>query len=195
MKLPLPAVTLPPLLLIPCNFAAGTLAALLLDVALVRPPDSGSITTLLPGLTYACATVMKVCLVAGFLWLHFLTLLRLLRLRLSSPPGGSLPRLATLSLALPPAAILLGALAAVAQQRFLLLASPLSLISFDLISRQSVFLMLAAILAGALCAAASLVRRRGAPAFLGLLVNAVLLALFLHLSFFAAGFHQDRWAP
>jgi hypothetical protein len=37
----------------------------MLDALVHRPPDAGSITTLLPGFTYASATVMKVSLVAG----------------------------------------------------------------------------------------------------------------------------------
>jgi hypothetical protein len=38
------------------------------DILVLRPQqDCGSITTLLLGFVYACATMMKVCLVSGFL--------------------------------------------------------------------------------------------------------------------------------
>ena len=56
------------MLLLLGNAASAVLAAIILDVFVARPVSaSASVTTLVPGMAYASATVMKVCLVAGVL--------------------------------------------------------------------------------------------------------------------------------
>ncbi|MCC6538251.1 MAG: hypothetical protein IT162_11915 [Bryobacterales bacterium] len=160
----------------------AVLAAALLDACVRRPvTGGGSITTLLPGFVYACATLMKVCLVGGLLsaaaWRWWPIW------RWSAPWG-------TVSAAIPPVTPLLGTLAVLGlQQQFSDLAP---------VSRWAVLAMMAALAAGGLAGAVSLTRRQEqprSPAVWGLTMALSLLALFWRLRFYAAGFDQDAWAP
>ena len=167
---------------------------------IVRPapgtPGSGSINTLLPGLTYACATVMKVCLVAGML--ATIASLCVWTCRRRQPfTAVPVPRWAIASVALAPVSTLSGALAAVIFQRLILTAAPVTIAQFQQIAPAPVFTMIAVLAAGAIAAVRSLMLREKPPAIatLGLAVNAILIALFLYMRFHAPGFDQDTWAP
>lgn len=195
---------LPPLLLIAGNGVTSILAAVVLDIWIVRPGPgavgSGSITTLLPGLAYACATVMKVCLAAGALSLVMAlgewVIGRLGNLP-SRPECRRLPRSGISAVALTPLATLTGALAATCYQRTFVGTEAVSAPQFQQIGRAAVFAMLLILSGGAGAAAVSLVRRErpAAISLLGFVVNVVLIALFCYFRFFALGFDQDTWAP
>lgn len=186
------------------NGLTALLAAAILDLVIVRPapatPGSGSITTLLPGLVYACATVMKVCLVAGVLALVATLGKRAIgRIRGARPvPSPSRdPVWALASIALAPSATLTGAVAAVVAQRIALTTDPVSMELLRQIAPASVISMIVVLSAGIGAAVASLVRREKPVAIpaLGLAVNTLLIALFCYLRFHAPGFDQDTWAP
>lgn len=75
-------------------------------------------------------------------------------------------------------------------------AGPL-ITDFSRFSRVAVAVSLLSILAGAVAAVTSLVKReypRLVPV-VGLITNAVLIGLFWHFQFYALGFDQDLWAP
>lgn len=192
----------PAALLTAGNGLTATLAAAFLDLLIVRPrpatPGSGSISTLLPGLAYAGATVMKVCLVAGLLAALAALCHLMIRLLLPIAREPALkPRCALASIALAPLSTLAGALSAVVFQRLALTRAPVSVAQFQQVAPAAVYVMLAVLTLGVVFAGTSWLRREGAtwtPA-LGLALNALLIALFLYLRFFAPAFDQDAWAP
>lgn len=168
---------------VPAGLATATavcagLEAWLLDRFVERPAaGGGSITTLLPGFVYASATVMKLGMVAaaaGFV--------------LASRPAAGRPVCGLAALAALPLALLLGAAAVLIGQRCLSLPET---------ARLAVFVMMTALLSGALLAVASWLRgeRPARWAYLGLLATFALVALFRLNRFYARGFDQDRWAP
>lgn len=177
--------------LAPGTLLAGSLAALMLDALVHRPPNAGSITTVLPGFTYASATVMKVSLAAGLVSALMAVAARVL----SSAPDAPTARRSTwalASVALPAAALVAGTIGVlIAQPRAGLVRD------FTYVSRTGVFVQSAVIAAGAIAAAIALTRAehpRLLP-LLGVIVNGLLLALFWSLEFYAVGFDQDTWAP
>lgn len=188
------------LLLIVGNSITAVIAAGALDVLIIRPPEpAASITTLLPGLAYACATVMKVCLVAGILAVA-LTIVKWSIGRLNGTISNrQRNRYATWgiwSIILAPAATLIGAFVAIGYQRVLTDTAAVTTTQLQHAAQNAVFAMLATLSAGFLAGIISLVRREGAfeiPMF-GLAVNIVLIGLFLSLKFYVIGFDQDRWA-
>ena len=170
---------------------AGTVAALLLDTFVRRPPGAGSITTLLPGFTYASATVMKVSVVAGLV----AAVAAVTTHAFGGAQRGTAGRLLTAglaSVALVPVALLAGTVAILLAQ-----TSAASVADFTYVSRIAVFVQLGVTAAAALAATVSL-RRRDPPtllAVLALTVNVLLIALCWHFEFYAVGFDQDTWAP
>lgn len=181
------ARSVPMWLLAPCLLLIETAvcsvaAAALLDLFVRRPlVGGGSVTTLLPGFVYACATVMKVCLVASLAWALGGTLWRLFRGFSVESPSRSPAAWAIASVAIGPFTLIIGTFAV------LLSDGP----------RAGVFAMLALLAGGAGAAVISLLRREQAMpvAALGLAVNIVLIALFCYFRFYAPGFDQDAWAP
>ena len=179
-------------ILAPGTLLAATVAAMMLDGLVNRPPGAGSITTLIPGFAYAAATVMKVSLVAGLVSAVMSIASRALR-PAPDATGVRLLTWALASVALVPAALLAGTLAVLIAQT----PAGLTVRDFTYVSRTGVFVQLWVIAGGAIAAAIALIRRerpRLLP-LLGLMVNGLLFALFWYLEFYAVGFDQDTWAP
>jgi hypothetical protein len=174
------------------------LAAAILDSFVRRPQvGGGSITTLIPGFVYACATVMKVCLISALVSIVVGLTWRLWARDASKRSIPNLPVWGLASVALTPSTPLLGALAVVGVQS--LGAAPVDMSGghFSQVARSAVIAMLVIILTGGLTAVTSLIRRERPLMWpiLGLIVNLVLVVLFWHFRFYAVGFDQDRWAP
>lgn len=190
-------------IVIPAGLALATtvcavLAAAILDVFVRRPQEGGgSITTLLPGFVYASATIMKVCLVGVLVSGATGLVSRMFAQRQSAPLPSGLPVWGLASIALPPSALLFGALAVLAFQRLMDPGDVRSAGQFSQVARMAVFVMLAMLSAGALAGGVSVMRReqpRSVP-ILGLAANMLLAGLFWHFRFYAPGFDQDLWAP
>ena len=178
------------MLLLLGNAASAVLAATILD-AFVARPVSASVTTLVPGMVYASATVMKVCLVAGVLAAG----VALIRRLSSTPAAPGVPIWGIVSIALVPLASFVGAVVVLAAQS--LARGPITVGRLSEFSRIAVIVQLIWIAAGAGAAVVALVRRerpRLLPA-LGLVMSVLLIGLFWHLEFYALGFDQDTWAP
>lgn len=176
------------------TFLSATLAAIILDALIMRPPvGGGSVTTIIPGFVYATATVLKVCIFAGLVSVVIALMQRIFGGR--PEDTRKLPIWGITSTALAPLTPLIGGLVVIVAQT---LADNESLISdFSSFSRIAVAVKMFLIAAGALSAVTSLVKREH-PRLLpvvGLLTNAVLIGLFLHFEFYAVGFDQDTWAP
>ena len=165
---------------------------MMLDALVHRPPGAGSITTLIPGFTYAAATVMKVCLAAGLIS----AVMAVAAQAFGSAPDATRARLWTWALAsvvLPPVALIAGTVAVLIAQA----PTGLTVRDFTYVSRTGVIVQSSVIAAGAIAAAIALIKRerpRLLPLF-GLMVNGLLIALFWYLAFYAVGFDQDTWAP
>ena len=181
---------------------SAILATVILDTLLERPV-AASVTTLLPGSVYATATVMKVCIVAGLVSAVIALMTRLSGLGTNgeqsapSAPKHVFPIWGVLSITFAPLTPFLGGVAAMMAQVLISKQTSLSLSDLSQVSRTAVFVQLALISLGAISALTSLLRRerpRLLPV-LGLVANSVLIGLFLHLEFYAAGFDQDTWAP
>lgn len=180
---------------------SAVLAAVILDALLERAVDvAASVTTLLPGAVYASATVMKVCLVTGVMTVPVALAGRFLIPVQGRAPDLSkpvFPRWGITSIAFTASTPLVGALAVLVLQRFV--GQPGAMLASDLaqVSRHAVFVKLACLATGAICAVIAMVKReRPAPLpVLGLAVNGLLIGLFWYLRFHAPGFDQDTWAP
>lgn len=180
---------------------SAILAAVILDVLIERPASGGgSVTTIVPGYVYASATVMKVCLFAGFLSVVIPLVNRALAgtaestLRVSAQ---RLPIWGITSTALAPLTPLVGALVIVMSQTLADDTVGPSISDFSQFSRIAVVINLFVIMAGGASAITSLVKheRPRLVAVIGLVINAMLVGLFLHFEFYALGFDQDTWAP
>ena len=173
------------------------LAAVTLEMLMHRPSGGGSMTTMLPGSTYATATVMKVCLGTGFITVAAWILGGMWRRSAAPAPARGLAVWGLASIALVVATPWIGAVGAVGAQAFADTGSGLALGDLPGISRTAVFVQLAVLFAGAVSAAASLAKheRPRLVALLGLAISAVLIGMFWHLRFYAHGFDQDTWAP
>jgi hypothetical protein len=178
------------------------LATVTLD-AFLEGPGPASVTTRVPGLVYAVATVMKVCMVTGLV----LSVIALAR-RVSAggaerAPGGpdspapGFPVWGIASITLAPLAPFVGAIAVVMAQSLSHAPESLSMLDMSRFSRTAVIVMLLLISAGVLAGVTSLVRRERSLLLpvLGVVVNAVLIGLFWHFRFYAIEFDQDMWAP
>ena len=196
------------------TIVCGILAAATFDAFIDRPENGGSITTLLPGVAYATATVMKVCLASGLVS-AVVALVRQVSARFRrsdspsqldkdelsesaiSPSRRVLYNWGLLSVALTPLAPLVSALAVVIAQTLVEKPNGVSLSYFPQIARIGVLVMLVQISTAAVAAVISLNKREGSTALpvLSLVTNAVLIGLFWHFQFYALGFDQDRWAP
>jgi hypothetical protein len=171
------------------TLAAAILATVTLDALIERPAQGGSMTTLMPGFVYATATVMKACIVAGLVS-------AVIPLVTPNRSAQGLPVWGITSIAVAPLSPLVGALVVVMAQALEDSASGLSMSDFSQFSRVAVVVNLFLISAGAMSAAASLVkheRPRLLPV-LGLVANAPLIGLFWRFEFYAVGFDQDTWA-
>lgn len=179
-------------ILAPGTLLAGTVAAMMLDALVHRPPDAGSITTLIPGFAYAAATVMKVSLVAGLVSAVMAVAARALG-SARDPTGVRALTYALASVALPPVALIAGTVAVLIAQT----PAGLTVRDFTYVSRTGVFVQSAVLATGAIAAAMALIRRERPHLLplLGLMVNGLLIALFWYLEFYAVGFDQDTWAP
>jgi hypothetical protein len=179
--------------------------------------NGGSINTLLPGWTYATATVMKVSLLAGLgsavisvvnyvrhRWLPILSRSTIARTddrpsQMMSPaigPGKRTPIWGILSVILIPLTQLIGALAVLLAQALVDKPEGVSRSYFPMMSRTSVFVMLAWLTVGMVLGVVALLRRerrRSLGAF-GVATNAFLIGLFLYNEFYKLSFDQDRWA-
>ena len=201
-------------------FAVTLLSAVLATVmleALLVGAEPASINTMLPGWTYASATVMKICLVAGVV--AAVVALGTLALRRWFPfPGPAttaasddrqeratnpanisekvIPIWGILSVALPPLAPLIGALAVVTAQALMDKPDGPSMIYFTFMSRTGVLVMLAWIAASMGLGVLALLKRER-PRLLslfGVVTSACLIGLFWYCEFYKLGFDQDRWA-
>lgn len=185
--------------LIPVTFVCAVLATFVLDALMIRPVvDGGSVNTLLPGTTYAMATIMKVCIAEGLILIVFAVLTYLRSRQFPAKPDAptrSLPFWTIASLMLPPLALLFGAVAIMIAQA--LADVPGDARSFTFFSRAGVLVMLACLVASAGAAIIALVKREnpGSVPILSIVTAMVLVGLFWHFEFYAIGFHQDNWAP
>lgn len=201
-------------------FAATLLSAALATImleALLVGHEPASINTMLPGWTYASATVMKICLVAGVV-AAVIALGDLARRRWFLVPGFAttaasddrrertknpanisakvIPIWGILSVALPPLAPLIGALAVVIAQALVDKPDGPSMSYYPFISRTGVLIMLAWIAAGMGLGVLALLKRER-PRLLsmfGVVMSACLIGLFWYCEFYKLGFDQDRWA-
>lgn len=181
-----------------------TLAAVILDVLIVRPElGGGSVTTIIPGYVYATATVMKACILAGLMSVVIPLIQRVLSdtavntLRASTLSAPKVPVWGITSTALAPLTPLVGALVVLIAQTLAVNGDGPLISDFSQFSRIAVIVNLFLILAGAVPAVISLVKRespRMVPV-VGLITNAVLIGLVWHFEFYAVGFDQDTWAP
>lgn len=181
---------------------SSVLATVTLD-AFLEGPGPASVTTRVPGLAYAIATVMKVCMGTGLV----LPVIALAR-RVSTgraqdgpyapdSPALGFPVWGFTSITLAPLTPLVGAVAVVMAQSLSHPRGSLSMIDMSQFSRTAVIVMLLLFLAGAMAAVISFVRRERSRLFsvLGLVINALLIGLFWYFRFYAVGFDQDTWAP
>lgn len=179
-------------ILAPGTLLAGIVVAMMLDALVQRPPGAGSMTTLMPGLAYAAATVMKVSLVAGLISAVIAVASRAFG-SATAANGARLFTWGIASVALAPLSLLAGTVAVLIAQT----PADLTVRDFTYVSRTGVFVQLCVIAGGAIAAATALIKRerpRLLP-MLGLIVNVVLIGLFWYLEFYAVGFDQDTWAP
>ena len=194
----------------------AALATIMLE-ALLAGREPASINTRLPGWTYASATVMKICLAAGVV-AAIIALVDLARRRwfpvpepattaasddrqerTTNPSNHSamgIPIWSILSVALPPFAPLIGALAVLIAQAFVDRPDGASMSYLSLISRKGVLVMLAWITASMTLGALALLKRERSRSLslFGVVMSACLIGLFWYCQFYKLGFDQDRWA-
>jgi hypothetical protein len=195
---------------------SAVLATILLEALLVgREP--ASINTRLPGWTYASATVMKICLVAGVV-AAVIALVNLAQRRWFPVPEPSwlaasddqqegttnpanisakvIPIWGILSVALPPLTPLIGALAVLIAQVLVDRPDGASMSYLSLISRSGVLVMLGWITVSLILGILALLKceRPRSLSIFGLVMNACIIGLYWYFEFYKLGFDQDRWA-
>jgi hypothetical protein len=194
------------------------LAAVMTDTLVVRPTvNGGSITTLLPGWTYATATIMKVCLLAGvvsavfavvnYVHLRWLPILRqpstgqsgerhAQTMNSAVSSGKNIPILAILSVGLTPLTQLIGALTILIAQALVDKPEGISRSYFPLMSRTGVLVMFACLVVGMVLGVVALFKHKSRRSLggLGVVMNAFLIGLFRYFEFYKLSFDQDRWA-
>jgi hypothetical protein len=195
---------------------SAALATILME-ALLAGREPASINTRLPGWTYASATVMKIYLVAGAV-AAVIALVDLARRRWFPVPepattvapddrqarttnplnhlAKGIPIWGILSVALPPFAPLIGALAVLIAQALVDRPDGASMSYLSLISRKGVLVMLAWITASMILGVLALLRRERprSLSLFGAATSACLIGLFWYCQFYKLGFDQDRWA-
>lgn len=173
---------------------AAAFEAFVLEMFVSRPPDGGSLTTLLPAMTYASATVMKICAGAGVV-AGVVGLAAWARRRPSVGNPGR-PGLVLLSAAVPPLTLVVATVVVLLAQVVSGTSTELMLADFRRFGRFAVFAMMGLLATGVATAAVGW-RRGERPGTLALFVagvNGGLLWLFWHLHFYAPQFDQDTWA-
>ena len=207
--LPIWAISSVALITLPILCAA--FATILLESLLVGY-EPASVNTMLPGWTYASATVMKICLLGGVV-AAVTALVNLSRRRWFSevatraasddhqaratnpanPSAKSIPICSILSVALPQFAPLIGALAVVIAPN--VVDKPDSA-SMNFISRSGVLVMLTWIAASLILGVVARLKgeRPHSLSIFGVALNACLIVLFWYWQFYKLGFDQDRWA-
>lgn len=197
--------------LIPATALCAILATVALDVLIDRPV-SASVTTLLPGVAYAAALVMKVCIaetivaaVIGLISKRLPVSKTAAVLAIHDPRDtmmtldGSrkvVPIWGILSVALTPLSMPVAALAVLIAQAMVDKPEGVSMSDVPGIARTGVLVMLICIAAGAISALVAMLRREGPRSLplLGLVTNTFLIAMFRYFEFYKLGFDQDRWA-
>jgi Uncharacterized protein conserved in bacteria len=189
----------------------AALATILLEALLVGY-EPASVNTMLPGWTYASATVMKICLLTGLV-AAVIAMVNLARRRwfgeaamrtasddqqerTTNPANLSakaIPIRSILSVALPPFAPLIGALAVVIAQTFV---DKPDRASMNFISRNGVLVMMAWITASLILGLLARLKgeRPHSLSMFGVVMSACLIVLFWYWQFYKLGFDQDRWA-
>ena len=154
-----------------------------------------SVTTLFPGFVYATATVMKVCIVAGFI--AALAAVASRWLPTSEGRATHLPRWGITSVTLTAVTPAIGAIVIFLGQGIVASRRTWSMTEASSVSRDAVIVVLAIIALGAIIAVISIFKRESPVALsvLGLVINVVLVLLFWRFEFYAIGFDQDTWAP
>lgn len=204
--------------LIVMTMSCAVLAAILTDTLVVRPTvNGGSINTLLPGWTYATATIMKVTLMAGVVsaffamvnyvrhrWLPILRQSRTARTgyRLAQAMSSAnnsekrSPILGILSMILVPLTQLIGALTVLLAQVLVDKPEGISSGYFPIVSRVAVLVMLACLAIGAVLGVMAVFRRerQSSMGAFGVATNTFLIGLFLYYEFYKLSFDQDRWS-
>lgn len=210
-SLPIWGISSVALITVPILCAA--LATIMLEALLVGY-EPASINTMLPGWTYASATVIKICLVAGIV-AAVIALVNLARRRWFAVPepatkvasddrqertpnpanisANVIPIWGLLSVALPPLASLIGALAVVIAQT---LVDKPDAASMNFISRSGVLVMLAWITTSMILGVLAQLKRERphSLSMFGVVMSACLIGLFWYWQFYKLGFDQDRWA-
>lgn len=179
--------------------------------------EPASINTRLPGWTYASATIMKICLVAGLV-AALIAVMDLTRRRWFQAPepagtgsssdrherttnasgqsANGIPIWGILSVALPPFAPLIGALAVLIVQTLVDRPDGASPSYLSLLSRKGVLVMLAWIIASMIFGVLALLKRERprSLSMFGVATSGCLIGLFWYFQFYKLGFDQDRWA-
>ena len=173
---------------------SSVIATVLLD-SFARRPGPMSVTTLFPGFAYAAATIMKVCIVAGFI--AALAAVASRRLTFGEGRSTHLPRWGITSVTLTSVTPAIGAIVILIGQGILAARATWSTTEASSVSRVAVIVVLAIIALGAIIAVISIFKRESPVALsvLGLVINVVLVLLFWRFEFYAIGFDQDTWAP
>jgi hypothetical protein len=176
----------------------AALATVMLEALLVGG-ERASINTMLPGWTYASATVMKICLVAGVV-AAVVALVSVARSRWfpvsASNSGAGSPSWGILSVALLPLSPLIGAFAVVIAQALVDTQEGPSMSYLSFLSRCGVLMMLVWISTSMMLGVVALLKRerpRSLSVF-SLVMSACLIGLFWYFQFYKLGFDQDRWA-
>lgn len=181
---------------------SSVLATLILD-AFLKGPGPASVTTRVPGFVYASATVMKVCVVVGIGAATVALTRRVFAGRrdraggLAYPLGQPFPFWGIIAVTLAPLTPVVGAVSVILAQALAPAPETLSMHDMSRVSRVAVIVSLCLIVAGAMAAVTSLLKREHPVLLpvLGMVANAVLIGLFWHFQFDAVGFDQDTWAP
>jgi hypothetical protein len=195
---------------------SSALATIMLE-ALLAGREPASINTRLPGWTYASATVMKICLVAGVV-AAVIALVNIAWRRWFPVPGPTttaasddrqerttnsvnisakvIPIWGILSVALPPLAPLIGALVVLIAQALVDRPEGASMSYLSLLSRSGVLVMLAWITASLVLGVLALLKRERpwSLSIFGLITNTCIVGLYWYFEFYKLGFDQDRWA-
>lgn len=182
--------------LLPVLFCISILTAIVLDVFVARPGDI-AVATLLPGMTYSTAFIMKVSIAQ---WVAILIVAIVIRLapdnELFNRTFKVVPTWTVLSLLLTQLAPLLSAVVLLVVQELIENPEGPSLSYFPAVSRIGVFASLSCILAATTSSGVALLtgeRPRLLPV-ISIVTNLFLIFGFWYAEFYKLGFHQDKWS-